>query len=84
MVTVEQYKDWLAHTDARPTFISEHISHDLSKRNALNTIVTEESTASAEETVPCTMAALSVPTRLTLRAYLPPRTLASATEVVAV
>ncbi|KAF8816747.1 hypothetical protein BYT27DRAFT_6376523 [Phlegmacium glaucopus] len=36
LVTVEEFKDWLAHTDAKLTFIGEPID----KRNALNTIVT--------------------------------------------
>ncbi|KAF8816741.1 hypothetical protein BYT27DRAFT_7127306 [Phlegmacium glaucopus] len=36
VVTVEQFKDWLAHTDAKLTFIGKPIS----KRNALDTMVT--------------------------------------------
>ncbi|KAF8808895.1 hypothetical protein BYT27DRAFT_7232521 [Phlegmacium glaucopus] len=41
VVTVEQVQDWLAYTDsANITFIGDPIDDNLSKRNALNTIVT--------------------------------------------
>ena len=42
LISVEQFKHWLATTDADVTFIGEPLGDlsDLSKRNALNTVVT--------------------------------------------